>query len=175
MKEEPDPKLCSVVYEGGFLYRYYEDGTKIREEPVRIVWDEEKAQYKPAAFPSKREPNPNYRVANDGEIVGGGFDKRGRYKVRYEGGNYVRYYACGLRFIEGPVRVVFDEKELERKLADSRRHYVKLSDEFEQIIGCLKEARDALRQFQCYDIDFYNRTCPGLIEAIDTHFGASKG
>lgn len=45
----------------------------------------------------------------------------------------------------------------------------KLTAEFAQITGLLKASRDALHELRCYDAEFYERTCPGLIPAIDTH------
>lgn len=45
----------------------------------------------------------------------------------------------------------------------------KICAEMAQQTELLKECRKALRELQCYDLDFYNRTCYGLIAAIDTH------
>jgi hypothetical protein len=35
----------------------------------------------------------------------------------------------------------------------------------------LMESRNALHSMECYDSDFYRRTCPGLIDHIDATLG----
>lgn len=58
--------------------------------------------------------------------------------------------------------------------AAKTREMGKLNAEFSQIIGLLTACRDALHELRCYDADFYDRTCGGLIPAIDTHLGLKQ-
>lgn len=39
----------------------------------------------------------------------------------------------------------------------------------QELIWLLTTSRDALHELKCYDGDFYDRTCPGLIESIEAH------
>lgn len=58
--------------------------------------------------------------------------------------------------------------------AAKTREMGKLTSEFSQIIGLLTACRDALHELRCYDADFYDRTCGGLIPAIESHLGFTK-
>jgi hypothetical protein len=73
------------------------------------------------------------------------------------------------------VLTVFDERD---KLSDQAQRLIaerdKLTAEFSQVIGLLSECIRVLRELNCYDPDFYCRTCNGLISAIGTHLADDK-
>lgn len=64
------------------------------------------------------------------------------------------------------------QKELEHLKSHNRALIAnrdKVDAEFAQLIGLLTECRGVLHKLRCYDRGFYERTCFGIIEAIDTH------
>ena len=71
-----------------------------------------------------------------------------------------------IRYDSGSQCVIYIPFEREERLTAEKEE---LSSKLRIALSVLDECREALKELKCYDQDFYNRTCPGLIEAIQSN------